>query len=448
MSQASFPGPGPDGEQPPPGDPARDDDWDGDAEMASYIADLEAGRARIPEEWEIEGPAATISLGDAADVDPAQLAALLGPDGLGGEVFARDRSADAMRPGPVLDALTEQASGNLDRMTDNQVAGVMAAAGRLAARAEYLRLRAVAEFTRRREAQLEDAKARGVPRGCRDGEFPDEELGFELVTSSSAARDIMDMATDLETRYPHTRQALAAGLINEDRARIIWRPTRCLSDTDAAYADELLAGLAPGLRYDQLARKATAVAMKLDPEAFKRGKDQARAERQRVVAGREESGNAFLSGRELAVEDALASKAHIDALAVALRRGGLPGTLQQLRVLAFNDLTQGRNPLDRLTPRPAGQAGREAPTARHLASSPPVHPSRTVSPAATRAPATMAPSAAATALTPATAMRMTPAGTAAPTCPNGSTSAAAPAKTTTTTTVPMSRPGRPHRSRQ
>ena len=113
MSQDSFPGPGPDGEQPPPAGPARDDDWDGDAEMASYIADLDAGRARIPEEWEVEGPAATISLGDAADVDPAQLAALLGPDGLGGEVFARDRSADAMRPGPVLAALTEQAAGDL-----------------------------------------------------------------------------------------------------------------------------------------------------------------------------------------------------------------------------------------------------------------------------------------------------------------------------------------------
>ena len=118
--------------------------------------------------------------------------------------------------------------------------------------------------------------------------------------------------------------------------------------------------LAPGLRYDQLARKATAVAMKLDPEAFKRGKDKARADRQRVVAGREESGNAYLSGRELAIEDALASKAHIDALAVALRRGGLPGTLQQLRVLAFNDLTQGRSPLDRLTsPPPTGQGGLE-----------------------------------------------------------------------------------------
>ena len=261
------------------------DDWDGDAEMAAYIADLDAGRARIPEEWEIEGPAATIGLGDAADVDLAELAAMVGPDGLGGEVFAQDRSADAMRPGPVLAALTEQAAGDLDRLTDNQVLGAMSAAGRLAARAEYLRLTAVAEFTRRREAQLADATARGVPRGCRDGEFPDAELGMELVTSPGAARDTMDLALDLETRLPRTRAAMAAGLIDEYRARLIWRPTRHLTDADAARADEILAALAPGLRYDQLARKATAVAMKLDPEAFKRGKEKARADRQRV-AGR------------------------------------------------------------------------------------------------------------------------------------------------------------------
>ena len=392
MSEASFPGPGPDGEQPPPVGPARDeaassspigardaapprpedevpgiprgvpeDDWDGDAEMAAYIADLDAGRARIPEEWEVEGPAATISLGDAADVDLAELAAMLGPDGLGGEVFAQDRPAGVMRPGPVLAALTEQAAGGLDRLTDNQVLGAMSAAGRLAARAEYLRLTAVAEFTRRRDAQYEDAKARGVPRGCRDGEFPDAELGMELVTSVNAARDTMDMAGDLQTRLPRTWAAMGAGLIDEDRARLIWRPTRHLTDADAARADEILAVLAPGLRYDRLARKAVAVAMKLDPEAFTRGKEQAREDRQRVAAGREESGNAFLSGRELAIEDALASKAYIDALAVALRKGGLPGTLRQLRVLAFNDLTQGRDPRSRLTsPGPAETAGPDA----------------------------------------------------------------------------------------
>src|SRR5580693_4473910 len=325
--------------------------------MAAYIADLDAGRARIPEEWEVEGPAATIGLGDAADVDLVELAALVGPDGLGGDVFAQDRSADAMRPGPVLAALTEQAAGGLGRLTGNQVIGAMSAARRLAARAAWLELTAVAEFTRRREAQYQDAKACGVPRGCRDGEFPDAALGMELVTSQNAARDQMDLAGDLPTRLPRTWAALGAGLIDEYRARLIWRPTRHLSDADAARADEMLAALAPGLRYDQLARKATAVAMKLDPEAFTRGKDKARAERQRVTAGREESGNAFLAGRELAIEDALASKAHIDALAVALRKGGLPGSLQRLRVLAFNDLTQGHNPLDRLTGRgPAGPA--------------------------------------------------------------------------------------------
>ena len=319
MSEASFPGPGPDGEQPPPGTPARDDDWDGDAEMAAYIADLDAGRARIPEEWEVEGPAATNGLGDAADVDLAELAAMVGPDGLGGEVFAQDRSAGAMRPGPVLAALTEQAAGDLGRLTDNQVIGAMSAARRLAARAAWLELTAVAEFTRRRGAQLADATARKVPRGCRDGEFPDAELGMELVTSPGAARDTMDLAGDLQTRLPRTWAALGAGLIDEYRARLIWRPTRHLTGADAARADEILAALAPGLRYDQLARKATAVAMKLDPAAFTRGKEQARADRQRVQAGREESGNAYLSGRELAIEDALASKAHIDALAIGLR---------------------------------------------------------------------------------------------------------------------------------
>jgi len=366
MPEVSSPGDGQDGEQPPPGDPARDetpampadDDWDGDADMAAYVADLDAGRRRIPEEWEIESrPPVTLSLGDAADVDPAELAVMLGPDGLGGEIFAQDRPAGALRPGPVLSALTERAAADPARLGDNELLGAVAAARRLAARAEYLELTAIAEFTRRQDARYEAAIAARVAPGQRDGEFADAELGYELVTSANAARDTMDMAVHLQTRLPKTRAALAAGLIDGYRARLIWKPTRCLTDEDATRADEILARVATGLRYDQLARKAAAVSMKLDPEAWKRGKEAARRDRQRVAAGREESGNAYLSGRELAIEDALAGKAHIDALAVALRRGGLPGTLQRLRVLAFTDLTQGRDPLDRLAspPPPGGQ---------------------------------------------------------------------------------------------
>ena len=430
MSQASFPGPGPDGEQPPPVGPARDDDWDGDAEMASYIADLDAGRARIPEEWEIEGPAATIGLGDAADVDLVELAAMLGPDGLGGEIFARDRTADAMRPGPVLAALTEQATGDLGRLTDDQVIGAMSAGRRLAARGAYLELTAVAEFTRRREAQLADATAAKVPRGCRDGEFPDAELAYELVTSSHAARDQMDLATDLETRLPRTWAALGAGLIDEYRARLIWRPTRCLSDADAAHADELLAGLAPGLRYDQLAHKATAVAMKLDPEAFKRGKDKERRDRQRVVAGREESGNAFLAGSRTGHR----RRAGVQGAHRRARRRAAPRRAARHPAAAAGAGLQRPDPGPR-PPRPPHQPrpGRDSRTGR------PPGPAgrRRHGQHRRRQDATGGGDGDAT---------MMPAGTAAPTCPNGSTNAAAPAKTTTTTTAPVPRPGRPRRS--
>ena len=146
----------------------------------------------------------------------------------------------------MLAALTEQAVGDVGRLTDSQVLGALSAARRLAARAAWLELTAVAEFTRRRDAQFEDARARGVPRGCRDGEFPGAELAYELVTSANAASDTMGLAADLQTRLPRTRAAMAAGLIDEDRARLIWRPTRHLTDADAARADEILAPLAAG----------------------------------------------------------------------------------------------------------------------------------------------------------------------------------------------------------
>jgi hypothetical protein len=106
MSSLSFPGSGQqDGEEPPlPGGPARDGTagdpggWtaDDDAEMARYLADIEAGREVIPEPW--SAPACTVSLGEACDVDLAELAAMAGPDGLAGEAFAQARPADAMRP--------------------------------------------------------------------------------------------------------------------------------------------------------------------------------------------------------------------------------------------------------------------------------------------------------------------------------------------------------------
>ena len=311
---------------------------------------------RVPEEWEIEGPAFSISLGDAADLDPVLLAAMTGPDGLGGEAlgpqFGKDRSADALRPGPILAALTEQAVAETAVLNDDQLTGALQAARRIENRACWQQAVLTAEFARRRQAQLAEATARKVPRGCRPGEFPDDELASELLITRNQAAHRIGADLDLTSRLPRTLAGMAAGLISADRADVIASYTAGLTDEQAAYADEVLAEAAPGLRYDQLARKAAALEMKLDPEAVRARKEHARAARQRVEARREASGNASLAGRELATADAMASKAHIDALAARLRRAGLDGTLDQLRALVFTDVTQGRDPLVRITPAP------------------------------------------------------------------------------------------------
>jgi Domain of unknown function (DUF222) len=334
-----------------------EDDFDADAEMARWVADIEAGRERIPEEWELDGSAVSLSLGDARDLDPELLAAILGPDGLGGQslapVFGQDQAADALRPGPVLAALTEQAASDLGALTDNELTGVLQAARRLASWAAYLLTIAIAEYGRRRFAQLADAKAARIPKGCRPGDFLADELASELVTSAHNAETRIEQDVAITTRLPQVLAGMAAGRIDADRAATIAAWTASLTDADAAQADEILAAAAPRLRWDQLARKAAALELKLNPDGVKARKEHAKATRQRVEVRREDSGNSCLAGRELDATDALASKAYIDALAVRIRNyGHADQPLSNIRARVFTELTQGRNPLDLLKPRP------------------------------------------------------------------------------------------------
>ena len=108
--------------------------------------------------------------------------------------------------------------------------------------------------------------------------------------------------------------------------------------------------------------------MKLNPEGVKARREKAKRDGQRVEARREASGNACLAGRELDTADVLASKAYLDAIAARLREGGVPGTLDRLRALAMTDLTQGRDPLDRIPPEPRPP---HRPPARRPAGPPP-----------------------------------------------------------------------------
>ena len=94
--------------------PSFPDDWDQDAEMAAYLADIEAGLLAEPGPW--SSPSCTVSLGEAADVDAAVL-------GAGGAAFAEGRAGDGLAPGPVLAALTEQAAEDLPALSDDELLG-------------------------------------------------------------------------------------------------------------------------------------------------------------------------------------------------------------------------------------------------------------------------------------------------------------------------------------
>jgi Domain of unknown function (DUF222) len=262
--------------------------------------------------------------------------------------FGQGDEADALPPGQLLVGLTETATRDVDRLSDDELVGVLQATRRQIAREQYKQVLVIAEFSRRRQATFEDASRRGLPVGCRPGGFPGEELAIELVTARVDAGHRIDDAIDLTTRLPMTLAGMASGMIDEARAGWIAMYTRALTPADAALADEILAAAAPELRVDQVARKAAALEKKFAPEAVRARRERAKRSDQRVEARRELSGNASLSGREMDTADAMASRAYIDAIAVKLRGGGMAGSLGALRVLAMADLTQGRNPLDRL----------------------------------------------------------------------------------------------------
>ncbi len=266
--------------------------------------------------------------------------------------FVQDGPADTLAPGALLAALTEAAFADATRLDDNELTGALEAARRLRNRAHYLETLAVADLARRRATQYEEDKANGVPRNQRRAQFPDLELAGQLLIGRRHAQDLLDEATELTTRLPRTLAGMADGLIDPVRASAIASATLCLADADAAQVDQALAATAHEVRADTVARRAAALAMKLDPEAVRREKEDARRTRQRVEARREQSGNASFSIREADTSLVMSIQAAIDELAARLRNGGADGTLDSLRATAALDRLLDRDPLDRLAPLP------------------------------------------------------------------------------------------------
>jgi hypothetical protein len=369
------------------------DDWDPDAYSERFLADVEVGLIEIPPEWP-DGFVPTGGLEVSALV-PHDACTPDGLKGLDAHGFTGGWAADEMPAGPLLAILAEQAvsdpglfrpapvcesqpyeeaaraasvaagEGSLAdipgvpgiagarSLTGNELLGAISAAARLSNRAEWMRLALAGELIRRRLAEsdiLGEERARDSRRrpGLMDpATSVAEELRFQQVLGPREADLQYGMAVSVPARMPALNTRAADGMLSPRQLTAVYRAIGELSDADARLIDAALAPDAHEWTADQLGRRARYLAMRLDPEAADRRKKKGKQEA-RVDSWQEDSGNAALAGRELDPEVVLAASAYYDSLAQLLRRAGVPGTLTELRALAFADRNTGKDPLDRI----------------------------------------------------------------------------------------------------
>ena len=171
-------------------------------------------------------------------------------------------------------------------------------------------------------------------------EFSADETRAALVWSRRAAESRFWLAYDLLTRLPAVHAALAAGVIDEPRARALSEWTADLTDEQARLICQRLLPEAPGLVTGRLIERIKTLAIAIDPHWARRRYDSALAGR-KLVGYRNSDGSANLSGYNLPLGQAAAAAAHIDALAKAAKHAGHPDRIDHLRADLFLGLIDG-----------------------------------------------------------------------------------------------------------
>jgi hypothetical protein len=271
------------------------------------------------------------------------------------EQFAVDGTADAMAPGPALAILADHVERDgLEPLNDDQLTGVLQAAARLASWSASLKLAATSQLAARRES---DGRKSG---DWRPFDHVDDEVAVALTLTRRSAARLLELALALD-RLPLTRDALAAGQIDERRAEVIAEELSGLDDAHAGAVEKLIIGKAPRLTSGQLRALVRRAVLSADPKAAGKRKEAALKDA-RVEMFPETSGTAALSGRDLPPAAALAADKHLTALAQALKAAGIPGTLDTLRARAYLHLLSGQ-PASTLILQSAspGRPGREPP---------------------------------------------------------------------------------------
>jgi hypothetical protein len=142
------------------------------------------------------------------------------------------------------------------------------------------------------------------------------EVAAALTMSSSAARDLSELAWDLASRLPAVLTALRAGVLDQAKAVVFVTSTLALSDEQARAIVVELLPRAPGWTVRQLRDAIARRAVALDPEWTRRRYLRGLRDR-RVVGRRNDDGTANLGGYQLPTEQVAAACARLDAIAHA-----------------------------------------------------------------------------------------------------------------------------------
>ena len=252
--------------------------------------------------------------------------------------FGQGTCLDAAVPCSTLSAMADEASGE-DRtfadVTDDQLMGLMGTRQRLQARQEWELLMAVAEFIRRRPGPgcaLEGPER--MPEVWH--EHACSELTAQLHITRHAADNLLGLAHDLTVKLPGTAAALRDGIIDAEKAHTIALRCSVLTPDEARAAEAILFAQSDvdEMTWSMIRDRIGRAVIEVNPEAAVRRRKEA-AKQRRVEVVPEDSGNAMIAGRELPQAAALAASQMLTARARQLRKAGITGGMDELRVQAY-----------------------------------------------------------------------------------------------------------------
>ncbi len=253
------------------------------------------------------------------------------------------RVAESLPPGPDL-AGWLAAAADPRVLEDGALAGVAASWRRLAAWAQAGELAAVAQIASRSAARDEriGADAAGCP-----ARVPDEaaaQVSLALVMSAGQAAWWTDLGVMLGWQLAATGAALAAGVIDLSRARLIAEAAGVLGRDAARAVEAQVLPQAGELTTGGLRAALRRAVIAADPQGADRRREQAQA-RAKVMLYPDAEGTATLAGYSLPGVGAVAAMARIGALARALKASGASGGIDLLRAQVFLGLLCGTLPL-------------------------------------------------------------------------------------------------------